>query len=90
MAPAVRLVRGEAGVNAGGEGRHSLCYSPVLPGEGRGRESRGMGESPQRPPKVKGPLERAESLRQKDRGPEGVLESPTGFASAKPGSAPTG
>ena len=40
-----------------------------------------MGESPQRPPKVKGPLERAESLRQKDRGPEGVLESSTGFAS---------
>ena len=29
-----------------------------------------------RPPKVKGPRERAESLRQKDRGPEGVLESP--------------
>ena len=86
----VPLVRGAAGVNARGEGSHSLCYSPGLPGEGRGRESRGMGESPQRPPKVKGPRERAESLRQKDRGPEGVLESSTGFASAKPGSAPTG
>jgi len=44
--------------------------------EGRGRESRGMGESPQRPPKVKGLREHPESLRQKDRGPEGVLESP--------------
>jgi hypothetical protein len=28
-----------------------------------------------RPPKVKGSQGRAESLRQKDRGPEGVLES---------------
>lgn len=39
-----------------------------------------MGESPQRPPKVKGLREHPESLRQKDRGPEGVLESPAGFA----------
>jgi glycine dehydrogenase subunit 1 len=35
-----------------------------------------MGESPRRPPKVKGLREPSESLRQKDRGPEGVLESP--------------
>jgi hypothetical protein len=68
-------------VNARGEARRSLCYSPGLPGEGRGRESRGMGESPQRPPKVKGSRERSESLRHRDRGPEGVLESSIGFAS---------
>ena len=30
-----------------------------------------------RPPKVKGLREQPESLRQKDRGPEGVLERPT-------------
>ncbi len=41
-----------------------------------------MGESPQRPPKVKGLRERPESLRQKDRGPEGVLESPAGYGQA--------
>jgi hypothetical protein len=43
-----------------------------------------MGESPQRPPKVKGlrgEAGRSESLRQKDRGPEGVLESSIGFVS---------
>jgi hypothetical protein len=68
-------------VNARGEARRSLCYSPGLPGEGRGRESRGMGEYPQRPPKVKGSRERSESLRHRDRGPEGVLESSIGFAS---------
>ena len=71
------------------EGLRSLCYSPNLPNEGRGRESRGMGESPQRPPKVKGlrgEAGRPESLRQKDRGPEGVLESSSSLAA----SAPTG
>ena len=57
------------------EARPSLCYSPNLPDEGRGRASQGVGETPGRPPKVKGLRERPESLRQRDRGPEGVLES---------------
>ena len=64
---------GEAGLK---EARPSLCYSPNLPDEGRGRESQGVGEHPWRPPKVKGLRRQSESLRQKDRGPEGVLESP--------------
>ena len=38
-----------------------------------------MGETLRRPPKVKGLPGQSESLRQKDRGPEGVLESPIGF-----------
>ena len=69
--------------------RGGTCANFTEPGEGRGRESRGMGESPQRPPKVKGlrgEAGRLESLRQKDRGPEGVLESSISFA----GSTPTG
>jgi hypothetical protein len=58
------------------EARLSLCYSPNLPDEGRGRESPGgWGRPSQRPPKVKGLRKQSESLRQKDRGPEGVLES---------------
>ncbi|CAA9412553.1 MAG: hypothetical protein AVDCRST_MAG22-1943 [uncultured Rubrobacteraceae bacterium] len=43
-----------------------------------------MGESPQRPPKVKGWREPPESLRQKDRGPEGVLESSISLAVSTP------
>ena len=69
---------GEAGLK---EARPSLCYSPNLPDEGRGRESQGVGEHPWRPPKVKGLRRQSESLRQKDRGPEGVLESPIPLAS---------
>ncbi len=57
------------------EVRPSLCYSPNLPDEGRGRESQGVGDTSGRPPKVKGLRKQSESLRQKDRGPEGVLES---------------
>jgi hypothetical protein len=45
-----------------------------------------VGETPRRPPKVKGLREPSESLRQKDRAPEGVLESPIGLVR----SAPTG
>ena len=60
-------------------GRPPLCYSPNLPDEGRGRESRGAREFPQRPPKVKGLREQSESLRHKDRGSEGVLESPASY-----------
>jgi hypothetical protein len=64
-----------------------LCYSPNLPDDGRGRESSRGWRSPATAAEGEKSAEaRAESLRQKDRGPEGVLESSIGFAR----SAPTG
>lgn len=56
------------------------CANLAVLDEGRGRELL------EQPPKVKGSFRRAESLRQKDRGPEGVLESSTRYCR----SAPTG
>jgi hypothetical protein len=53
-----------------------VCASLTLPDEGRGREPAGSGGLPYRPPKVKGLREQPESLRQRDRELEGVLESP--------------
>ncbi len=68
----------------------SLYATLPTPDEGCGRESRGeLGKPCKRPPKVKGSqqreLRRAESLRQKDREPEGVLESPIAMRPAPTG-----
>jgi hypothetical protein len=70
----------------------SLYATLHTPDEGCGRESRGeLGRPCKRPPKVKGLRERwlprAESLRRKDRKPEG---RPGEFGSANAGSAPKG